>query len=142
MDARYREWLKRVTDAGRQLVEYGCPSCKAPVHSLRPEPGDTYSTMFSCPHCDSLHFRVVEADGTVLVDGEVLPTVEEKWERNDSVTAVIVSVGGVTVDEAIVETWTDEQCQQAEEWAGAVHLRASDNDDVEVPPMPAFLEGY
>lgn len=35
---------------------------------------------------------------------------------------------------------SDEDLEAADEWAGAVHLSASDNDDVDVPPAPAFLE--
>lgn len=44
----------------------------------------------------------------------------------------------VTVSEAAVEGWTPEQRKQAEEWASATHLAASDND-VTVPPRPDFL---
>jgi hypothetical protein len=35
-----------------------------------------------------------------------------------------------------IKTWTAEQRQGAEHWAGALHLRASDNDDVVVPTCP------
>lgn len=42
-----------------------------------------------------------------------------------------------TLEEA--QSWTKEQREEAEKWAGAVHLSASDNDDVEVPQRPDFL---
>jgi ribosome modulation factor len=45
----------------------------------------------------------------------------------------------VQVDAATVESWTLEQRVQAQEFAAAVHLSASDNDDVVVPPRPDFL---
>lgn len=32
--------------------------------------------------------------------------------------------------------------QAAEDWAGAVHLKSSDNEGVEVPPRPDFLAKY
>lgn len=41
---------------------------------------------------------------------------------------------------ATVESWTDAQILETENWAMAVHLRASDNDDVEVPPEPEFVK--
>lgn len=39
----------------------------------------------------------------------------------------------------VVRGWTPQQREEAERWAGAVHLAASDNDDVTVPPRPSFL---
>lgn len=42
----------------------------------------------------------------------------------------------------IWRTFTEQQRQEASQWAGAVHLRASDNDDVQVPPRPACLDPY
>lgn len=63
-------------------------------------------------------------------------------ERDDSVGVSCLSIVGIVVDEAIVSTWTDEQYWQAMDWATAEILVASDNDDVEVPQRPAFLEQY
>jgi hypothetical protein len=40
----------------------------------------------------------------------------------------------------VVKSWTPEQRRAVEDYCGAVHLRASDNDDVEVPPRPAILD--
>lgn len=42
-----------------------------------------------------------------------------------------------TVDQ--VEAWTDEERRDVAAWAGAVHLSASDNDDVEIPRRPEIL---
>jgi hypothetical protein len=39
-----------------------------------------------------------------------------------------------------IDSWTDLQKREAADWAGAVHLAASDND-VAVPPLPAVLGG-
>lgn len=38
-----------------------------------------------------------------------------------------------------IAAWTDDQVRDAELWAGAIHLNASDNDDVEIPPTPEHL---
>lgn len=43
------------------------------------------------------------------------------------------------VPEAVIEDWTPDQQELAWEWAGAVHARAADNPDVQVPPRPKFL---
>lgn len=65
---------------------------------------------------------------------------DEPWERDDDVTfAVLQLVGGHDVPFTALAAWTDEQCMLAEEWAGAVHAHASDNDHIEVPPMPAWV---
>jgi ribosome modulation factor len=51
----------------------------------------------------------------------------------------LLSFIDVDVDAATVESWTLEQRAQVQEYAAAVHLSASDNDDVIVPPRPDFL---
>lgn len=57
-----------------------------------------------------------------------------------AVVVDLLSLVGVTVSEQQAEGWTDDQRQLAARWAWDVHLSASDNDDVEVPPRPAFLD--
>lgn len=39
----------------------------------------------------------------------------------------------------VVLEWTDAELEDVGEWAGKVHLKASDNDDVEVPPKPVCI---
>jgi len=38
-----------------------------------------------------------------------------------------------------INSWTDDQAYQAEDWASCVHLRASDNI-IRVPKRPSFLK--
>lgn len=38
-----------------------------------------------------------------------------------------------------IEAWSQGQREAAHDWAAAVHLKAGDHDDVEVPPRPAWL---
>lgn len=139
MDIRYQTWLEKMKDAGRPLVGYECPGCQGEIHSPWPVAGDTYSTMVSCPFCYALHFRVVRADGTVIVDGEVWA--RKPILRDDHVAVLTLAMVGVAVEETLVATWTDEQYWQAMDWATAEILEASDNL-VEVPPQPEFLEQY
>lgn len=62
-----------------------------------------------------------------------------KWTRDDQATQDLVTlVCDRLVMLSVIERWTDEQCRQAEEWAAAVHFRASDNA-VKVPQMPAHV---
>lgn len=66
-----------------------------------------------------------------------------EWTRDDEITFLtLLLVGGHGVTEAVVATWTDEQCREAEDWAVASHLHASDHDDVVVPPMPAHVAAH
>lgn len=68
---------------------------------------------------------------------------DEPWERDDDMTfAMLQLVGGHDVPFEALAGWSDEQCRLAEEWAGSLHVRASDNDDVEVPPMPAWVSAH
>jgi hypothetical protein len=64
------------------------------------------------------------------------------WPRNDHATMLRLLMASVTVHETIIATWTDEQCREADVWSCSVHLSASDNDDIQVPPKPAFLPDY
>lgn len=50
----------------------------------------------------------------------------------------LLSLASAMVTPEQVETWTPEQRRQAEQWASATHLSASDND-VAVPEQPDFL---
>ncbi|QDF95164.1 hypothetical protein CJ010_00645 [Azoarcus sp. DD4] len=65
------------------------------------------------------------------------------WSRCDERTyTTLLLVGGHCVPEQVVSTWSDKQCMEAEEWALSVHLSASDNDGIEVPPMPEHVAAY
>ena len=63
-----------------------------------------------------------------------------EWTRDEERTYdTLLLVGGYDVPRAAILSWSDEECEQAEEWATAVHFRASDNDDVVVPPVPSWV---
>lgn len=64
------------------------------------------------------------------------------WHRDDEATMLCLMLVSHYVPLEVIAKWTDEQVQQAETWAGAVHYHASDNDDVVVPPKPEFLNGF
>lgn len=51
----------------------------------------------------------------------------------------LLLVGDVGVAEELVAAWTQDQMDRAYDWAMRVHLHASDNDDVYVPPRPEFI---
>jgi dUTP pyrophosphatase len=80
--------------------------------------------------------------GAIPAQTAVLDMVQ--YERDDeSIQCALLLVGEVKeVPLDVIATWTLEQCIQAHDWALAVHMKASDNDDVVVPPRPAFLDAY
>lgn len=55
------------------------------------------------------------------------------------VIADLLSLINITVTSAEVSAWDVRMREQAADYAAAVHLHASDNPDVAVPPRPAFL---
>jgi hypothetical protein len=73
-----------------------------------------------------------------------LPTeqAEEPWERDNDATRDLLGLHGYDVPPAFIESWTDEQVRAVDEWAAAEHLRASDNDDVQVPPRPSCIDEW
>lgn len=73
-------------------------------------------------------------DVAPLLPGAAAPT----WQRDEEATAELLSVVGIDIDGESVAFWQDHQVRDAEDWAAAVHLRASDGA-VHVPPMPMFL---
>jgi hypothetical protein len=65
------------------------------------------------------------------------------WARDDTATFnALLLVGGHDVPFSAIDSWTDMQCVQAEQWAMATHLHASDHDEVEVPEMPAHVRAF
>ncbi len=78
-----------------------------------------------------------------LKESETFHVIElREWQRDDVTTRDILALTGqgACVPMTAINEWTDEQCREAENWAGATHLQASDNDDVEVPPIPEHVK--
>lgn len=63
----------------------------------------------------------------------------EGWKRDDEATRDLLSLVDVDVSLEEIGMWSDSMVRYAEDWAEAVHLRASDNDDVKVPRRPNWL---
>jgi hypothetical protein len=78
------------------------------------------------PHYD------VDDDGVMVA----LPA----WTRPPAPTVRdVLELVSITVKLIDVITWTDDQVKAALLWAYSVHLYASDNDEIKVPPKPDFL---
>lgn len=88
-----------------------------------------------CPWC-----LIVELSGTGEPEGlaDPLPS-DEDDDAPTNVLRDLLLLVGVTATEAQVSGWPLEQRRQAEQWAIATHLSASDNP-VDVPPRPEFLD--
>jgi hypothetical protein len=78
----------------------------------------------------------------VRITLEAIPA-EQPWTRDNARTlCLLLLCGGHDVTEEAISGWTNEQCQQAEDWAAREHLHASDNDDVERLPMPLHVKAH
>lgn len=59
-------WVKRMRAAGKQVVEYPCPTCHATNYSAVPNrEGEVFDTMSSCLACKKIHFRATRYGGGV-----------------------------------------------------------------------------
>ena len=63
---------------------------------------------------------------------------EPAWRRDDEATRDLLELVDVIVPILVIRTWSDEQCQRAEDWAAARHYLASDNE-VCVPRTPSHV---
>lgn len=65
--------------------------------------------------------------------------VDEEGVVQAEVLRDLLELVGETVSLETVEGWTEPQREEVRAWAAAVHLNASDHDDIEVPPRPKPL---
>ena len=65
----------------------------------------------------------------------------ERVERALDLLSLVLDLSAFSPNEIfmVAMEWTDAELEQVSEWAGAVHLHASDNDDVRVPPKPSCI---
>lgn len=97
-----------------------------------------------CPENFRAHLvRLLEvlretADEIEAAHADVLVEDKEPADIPIHVLVDLLSVVGVSVTEERAGSWTQAQRREAEQWASATHLSASDND-VTVPERPAFL---
>lgn len=73
-----------------------------------------------------------------LADPEPAPVADYHDVR---ATRDLLNLASVYPSYGTVRDWTPEERAEADAWAGAVHLHASDND-VAVPPCPAHVEAF
>jgi hypothetical protein len=65
----YEDWVRHQKDHGRSLAEFPCPECLHPLFTRLPPPGESFSSLASCPYCNDVFFKVVNPNGDVdLVD--------------------------------------------------------------------------
>lgn len=58
-----------------------------------------------------------------------------------SITRDLLLLIGYDVPLKVLKSWSKERLLTLEKYAGAVHLRASDNP-VKIPPLPSCIEKY
>jgi hypothetical protein len=81
--------------------------------------------------------RQREEEFAISDDGIVtaLPT----WKRDNEAIFMRLHLTSAYPTDEEVASWTDDQAREADIWACAAMLSASDNDDIQVPVRPAFL---
>jgi len=92
----------------------------------------------TCEHC--LVWKPAVEQGADL-DQISADSFEAEWVRNDELAQAMLGLIGCTVGLELLSDQPDDQIRAAMDYAGACHLQASDNDDVQIPPMPFFLQG-
>lgn len=75
----------------------------------------------------------------VVVELPALDEIDPVDIADCAVLQSILQLADADVPMEVIEKWTPEERKQAQDWAGAVHLSASDNDDVVVPPKPKHV---
>ncbi|MRR33180.1 hypothetical protein EG829_00575 [bacterium] len=122
-----------------------CPKCIAHIDEAaidvfaRPD-FKGFEVSFRCPGCERDFYCIVTPGSFLEADPQ--PELEEDPHPDPAVTVAILSLVGVTVDEAVAAEWSGEQRLQAVDLAAAVHAEAGDYVGVEIPEMPAFLEEF
>ena len=61
------------------------------------------------------------------------------WVRDDQAVHDMVLLAGRHLSLTVLESLDDDTIYDVEEWAAAVHVNASDNDDVVVPSRPSVI---
>jgi hypothetical protein len=81
----------------------------------------------------------IEVPNTALIHPRIEAEVEIEPEVLRDVLSLVMDPWP-EVDE--IEQWADEERDEACTWASARHLRASDHDDVEIPPKPEVIRRW
>jgi hypothetical protein len=100
----------------------------------RPEVGGYY-VVYEDGYASYSPAEAFESGYALIDESDEMP-----WFRDDLRTeSCLLLVSDTAAPIELIATWTDKQCKEAEEWAVALHLNASDNDDVVVPQRPDFI---
>lgn len=80
--------------------------------------------------------RIADLLDTFALEPEAEP--EWQWTRDDDTTRDCLLLVCMDIPVSEIATWTDEQVQHVEQWAGACHAVASDSE-LEIPPKPTCI---
>ena len=61
---QYKVWLEKMKEKGRVLISYACPSGEGSIETLKPPRGEVWDSAAVCPHCESIHFKVIRHNST------------------------------------------------------------------------------
>jgi hypothetical protein len=90
-----------------------------------------------------IHWGQVDASIKVSdLIGKAQETQEDLGDLDDDALKDLLCLVDVDVPLEVVRGWSPLDRALVEEWASAVHLSASDNDDVKVPAMPQCVKDF
>lgn len=87
---RHNEHIARLKQNGVRLAEYACPSCGMTIEVIMPARGQVYDSMVECPHCEKMHFKIVDDSGSV--ETHVLHPITKKLQRGFSLVGLLASL--------------------------------------------------
>jgi energy-coupling factor transporter ATP-binding protein EcfA2 len=143
--AEYADEVYQVTKNGRgvegaatpdDLYELGNPldeNCRAEVQT----PGAALICSRR-PHVDDLHWDAAYNDGDGVAWRLHLDVKAATVEQVETMLTLVLPEDK-RPSAAAIAGWDQATRDEVAEWASAVHLRASDHDDVVVPPEPAVI---
>jgi hypothetical protein len=131
------EWGMHINDRLYPADQLVCIDPENDVYVHRDETG----TCRICGCTDEDCSACVARTGTVCswVEHNVCSACADAELTRDVLALVDIDLDRLTLE--TIASWSPADRQLAIEWAGAVHLDASDND-VDVPPRPSFLDEY
>ena len=63
---RHDDHIAKLKASGVTLTSFNCPACNTVILTRVPDSG-VYDTVTLCPECEEIFFKIVHADGRVVI---------------------------------------------------------------------------
>ncbi|WP_153117405.1 hypothetical protein [Rhodocyclus tenuis] len=68
---QHEEYLARVKAKGAKTLTFVTPCCGKTVEDMAAHAGETWDTLATCPHCETIYWKVA-------TDSEIVATIPDK----------------------------------------------------------------